>query len=181
MWVCKHCKKNFGFERPTEKANHTRHCSENPTRLASYVKIKDALDNRFADLYGELAEFDVVCYACKTTIVVKERAKQHPLKDKYFCSRNCANSSGGKAKAVKHHPDDIAKYTTVAFRYHKKECVVCGENRIVAVHHLNEDHSDNRPENLVPLCPTHHQYMHSRYKGLIETKVTEYIRQFAGD
>ena len=50
------------------------------------------------------------------------------------------------------------------------------ENNIVAVHHVNENHMDNRPENLVPLCPTHHQYMHSRHKVLIENVVEEYIK-----
>ena len=43
---------------------------------------------------------------------------------------------------------------------------------------MNEDHSDDRIENLVPLCPTHHQYMHSRYKSEILPKVEEYVEKF---
>jgi hypothetical protein len=60
----------------------------------------------------------------------------------------------------------------------QKECVVCGEDKVVAVHHMNEDHNDNRVENLVPLCPTHHTYMHSKYKAEILPVVEEYVRQF---
>lgn len=56
--------------------------------------------------------------------------------------------------------------------------MVCDEDKIVAVHHLNEDHTDNRIENLIPMCPTHHQYMHSRYKSEIQHIVDEYVKQF---
>jgi hypothetical protein len=28
------------------------------------------------------------------------------------------------------------------------------------VHHLNHNHDDNRPENLVALCPNHHRLVH---------------------
>lgn len=66
----------------------------------------------------------------------------------------------------------------ICFDNHAKECVVCGENKIVAVHHYNNIHEDNRPENLVPLCPTHHAYMHSKYKKLIKQKVDEYVQYY---
>ena len=55
---------------------------------------------------------------------------------------------------------------------------MCDEDKIVAVHHMNEDHSDNRPENLVPLCPTHHAYWHSKWRYLIEDKVRAYQEHF---
>lgn len=43
---------------------------------------------------------------------------------------------------------------------------------------MNEDHEDNRVENLVLLCPTHHTYMHIKYKTEILPVVEEYVRQF---
>lgn len=70
------------------------------------------------------------------------------------------------------------RHIGICFKNHAKECVVCGETKIVAVHHYNHDHEDNRPENLVPLCPTHHAYMHSRFKKLIEEKVRDYVQYF---
>lgn len=102
----------------------------------------------------------------------------HPIKERYFCSKSCANSTGGKAKAAKYHLYELAQYQTVCFRHHPKECVVCEEQNVVAVHHYNENHDDNRPENLVPLCPTHHIYMHSKHKYLIEDQVAEYVNNF---
>jgi len=71
-------------------------------------------------------------------------------------------------------------YRTLCFKHHKKECVVCGEDKIVAVHHYDHNHNNNNIENLIPLCPTHHQYMHSRHKDLIEKEVEEYVHNFAG-
>ena len=92
------------------------------------------------------------------------------------CSRACANTffksgeNNGNWKG--------SQYQTLCFTKHKKECIICKEDKIVAVHHMNEDHEDNRIENLIPLCPTHHQYMHSRYKEEILPKVEEYIEKF---
>jgi hypothetical protein len=57
--------------------------------------------------------------------------------------------------------------------------VVCGENKIVTVHHINENHNDHRKENLVPLCPTHHQYMHSRYKGEIQPFIDKFLEKIS--
>jgi hypothetical protein len=172
MWKCKYCLNEFDFIRTTDKGNHAKHCEKNPNRAASYAKLRDASDIRF----GEKKTFEVICESCDKPFNVIEREKLHPSREKYFCSRVCANSVGGKAKAKKYHYDEVAAYTTVAWRHHERECLVCGERNVVAVHHLNEVHSDNRPENLVPLCPTHHQYMHSKHKSLIESKVNEYVR-----
>lgn len=176
MWICKHCGNAFDYERTTEKANHARHCEFNPKKKESYSNISASLKRSYEDRLGPKVEFDVECQCCGSEFQVKEFEKQHPLKDKYFCSRSCANSEGGKAKAAKHHTDEVAKYTTVAWRHHEKRCIICGETKIVAVHHFDEDHHNNDPKNLIPMCPTHHQYMHSRYKSEILDQVVEYIK-----
>jgi hypothetical protein len=92
------------------------------------------------------------------------------------CSHSCANKHFRTGEL--HGNWKPEQYRTTCFSAHKKECVVCGENKIVAVHHLNEDHSDNRIENLIPLCPTHHQYWHSKYRPLIEGAVSLYIKEW---
>jgi hypothetical protein len=55
---------------------------------------------------------------------------------------------------------------------------VCNEKLIVAVHHFVGNKINNNPENLVPLCPTHHIYIHSKYKNLIIDVVVKYIENF---
>lgn len=179
MWNCKHCGNAFEYTRITEKANHSRWCSKNPNR-GDTENSKIARQAYLSDKFGEYKIFQVECGTCKNIFDVKEREKSFPSKEIYYCNRSCANSVGGKVKALKYHTDENAHYTTIAWRHHKKECVVCGEQNIVAVHHYNEIHADNRPENLVPLCPTHHQYIHSKYKHLVENIVENYVVNFTG-
>jgi hypothetical protein len=90
-------------------------------------------------------------------------------------------------KTIKYPKELVAKhvltntlgaYRSICWQHHKKECVVCKEDKIVTVHHMNEDHNDNRPENLVPLCPTHHQYLHSRYRKEIIDIVEDYVYKY---
>lgn len=89
------------------------------------------------------------------------------------CSRSCSNvffrsgENNGNWKAD--------RYRTTCFEYHKPICIVCGEDKIVAVHHLDENRKNNDPSNLIPLCPTHHQYVHSRYKKDVQPIIDEYI------
>lgn len=95
------------------------------------------------------------------------------------CSRSCSNSYFRTGEDNGNYKNDSkSKYSVICFRYHEKKCIICPEDRIVAVHHYNENHDDNRPENLVPMCPTHHQYMHSRYKDLIIEEVDKYLKEF---
>lgn len=178
MWECKHCNKSFDFIRTTDKANHGKHCPENPTREIAYKKARKRLQKLRFERFGDKKKFHVSCSNCETQFQVFEFEKSFPKKDKYFCSRKCSNSVGGKAK-VASLLDSELHYTTLAWRYHKKECIVCSEKNVVAVHHYNEKHDDDRPENLVPLCPTHHQYMHSKkFKSLIVETVDKYVRAF---
>lgn len=73
--------------------------------------------------------------------------------------------------------EDI-NYRNICFKYHKNECVICKENIMVHVHHMDENHDNNEPSNLIPLCATHHGYFHSPYKNLVEPKIIEYINDW---
>lgn len=53
-----------------------------------------------------------------------------------------------------------------------------GENKIVDLHHYDKDRENNSPENLIPLCPTHHQYVHSRYKDEVMGIIDDYRDNF---
>ncbi len=175
MWTCKHCNKEFDFTRTTYKANHSRHCDSNPKKQESYKLLKIKLAERIDKDFGPLTNYDVTCHTCNTDFIVEERSKSYPRKEKYFCSRSCANSTGGTARAIKHFPDEVAHYTTVCYRHHEKRCIVCGEDNIVSVHHNDHNHKNNDPKNLVPLCPTHHQYIHSRYRDEVQPIIDKYI------
>lgn len=87
-----------------------------------------------------------------------------------FCSHKCSNSF------EPHNP--ISSYKTICFKHHKHECVVCKENKIIDVHHYDHNHNNNDPKNLVPLCPTHHRYIHSRYSSEVKNIVDNYVNAF---
>lgn len=47
------------------------------------------------------------------------------------------------------------------FRKVTKECVICGFNKIVDVHHIDLNKQNNSPKNLIGICPNHHRMIHN--------------------
>lgn len=103
-------------------------------------------------------------------------------KKKVCCSYSCSNTyfRSGENNGMYKSCDLLGKnsYTTICFRHHQHKCCVCGEEKIVEVHHYDFNHTNNEPSNLVPLCPTHHQYIHSKYKDEIQHIVDDYRNNF---
>lgn len=112
-------------------------------------------------------EFGIPCVVCGEL--------RHPKRT--TCSRSCSNTY---FRSGKNHPNykglSTENYRKICFNHWKKECCLCGFNHIVEVHHLDENSDNHDPNNLVPLCPNHHQMWHSRHKNLIEENVLTYIR-----
>lgn len=97
-------------------------------------------------------------------------------KNQMTCSYSCSNTY---FRSGENHPKwKDSRYRTTCFLYHKKECIICGENKIVAVHHYDGNNKNNKPDNLIPLCPTHHQYWHSRYRPELINEILKYIDDF---
>ena len=125
---------------------------------------------------GNLKRHQLNCYLnpenLKKCPVCGEPIKNY--KTSKTCGYSCSNTyhrSGDKNPNWKQ-----SSYRTTCFKHHEKRCVVCGEDKIVTVHHMNENHQDNSPENLIPLCPTHHQYFHSRYRNEVLPIILDYIK-----
>ncbi len=112
-----------------------------------------------------------LCEICNTPI--KEYKKNTT------CSRGCANT---KFRSRENHPSwNGDSYRVICFQHHKSECVVCKEQLVVEVHHLDENHENNNPSNLIPLCPTHHRYIHSIHKHIVDAIVLEYIKNWSSN
>lgn len=144
--------------------------NNNKYHTESYKKKQSEKVDR---LYGPVIKHTKNCEACSKEFIWEGRGKTKAYKKARFCSRSCSSSVGGRIKNA-NLPDSERSYRAICFKYHKKECVVCGEDKIVAVHHYDHNHDNNNPENLVPLCPTHHQYVHSKYNYLVEDKIKKY-------
>lgn len=99
-------------------------------------------------------------------------------REKTTCSHSCSNTFYRSGSNNPNWKEESTQYRNKCFEFHKKECIICKEDKIVEVHHLDENRENNKIDNLVPLCPTHHKYLHSNYRYLIEDKVNEYIKDF---
>lgn len=112
------------------------------------------------------------CPVCNNMFKAQEGHKREKQTCSYACSnvyfRSGPDNGNWSEKA----------YRTTCFYFHEKKCVCCEEKRAVDVHHLDSNPTNNIPENLIPLCPTHHRYWHSKYKYLIEDKVKDYVNNY---
>jgi hypothetical protein len=73
---------------------------------------------------GKFKKYKVSCHKCNKEFEVEEREKLFPKKEKYFCSRSCANS-----------------LATANYDYAKKKlskCKKCNKELIVSIHSNNE-------------------------------------------
>lgn len=99
-------------------------------------------------------------------------------KEKTTCSPACANTY---FRSGENNPNFKGiTYRQVCFRYHNKECIICGEDLVVEVHHYDCNNKNNDPKNLIPLCPTHHKYIHGTRNNMYVIKecVDEYYNMY---
>lgn len=170
MWCCKHCKNNFNFISTSEKGNHTRWCEKNPNRISD--NLLKSIEKRMNNKFGNYKKYSVKCNNCDIVFDVNERENLFPSKEKYFCSRKCANSVGGKAKKEKY---GLTGYISIAKQYYEQKCIVCGFDELVDVHHIDENRNNNELKNLVFLCPNHHYLLHRKNSEKVKKAISEFI------
>lgn len=122
--------------------------------------------------YGPEKDHSKICESCQKPFIWFGRELTNKYRDARFCTVSCAHSRAD------YWAENATRYQTIAFNYHARKCVVCDEVRILDVHHLDENRANDNPSNLIPLCPTHHRYWHSRYKHLVEKQVLDYIEDW---
>ena len=117
--ICKYCGKLFENIEGKVFSNHVRWCDKNPKDRTKEFEIKNKkLKQNIINKEGEIKLFKVTCYKCGKEFQIEEREKFFPKKDKYFCSRKCANSRV-LTKDVK---EKISKSLIKNIRY----CQYCG-------------------------------------------------------
>ena len=47
------------------------------------------------------------------------------------------------------------------YRRTTKECVICGFDKMVDLHHIDKNKSNHSPKNLIGLCPNHHRMINN--------------------
>lgn len=92
--VCPYCNEVFENVEGRVFSNHVRWCKQNPVNYRSEEKIsniKKSMKRMYESKNGKIKEFEVICEKCKTKFIVYEPEFKFPLKEKYYCSRSCAN------------------------------------------------------------------------------------------
>lgn len=162
---CGHCRKPF------LKSLHSLIRQRRKGRRIFYCSLSCASTVNSGKASPRIKRETRVCPVCSTSFVIAANRL------KKTCSRGCSNTffrTGIRPTKASSH------YRVICFKWHKKRCIVCGEDKIVAVHHYDHNRRNNNPENLVPLCPTHHQYVHSKFASLVKLKIETYVRRFKG-
>lgn len=77
-----------------------------------------------------------------------------------FCSRACSSTRGKKGTS---RTQVMVRAREAAL---KETCECCGGTAKLAIHHVNENWRDNRPENLQTLCINCHQQWHGLHRKL---------------
>ena len=119
-------------------------------------------------LYGPIKEHAKECERCGKSFTFEARYKTKAYKEKKYCSRSCSNNRSDWWKG------NASRYRAICFQYHPKQCIICGFDKIVEVHHRDHNHNNNEPMNLIPLCPNHHQMLHSKWRNDVVLEVENY-------
>lgn len=77
------------------------------------------------------------------------------------CGKPCDNHTTKCSKCC----TDIMLYKT-PYRVYATPCVICGFE-YSDVHHIDGDHTNNDPANLISLCPNHHRLVHRGFLSLL--------------
>jgi hypothetical protein len=77
-----------------------------------------------------------------------------------FCSLSCANT---RTDLTKHG------YSWRARKHLKKKCEACSYARALQAHHIDQDKTNNEPENIQTLCKHCHDFWHTTAKRIGRT------------
>lgn len=106
-------------------------------------------------LYEE-THFECECALCHKKIVRLRSEIEGNKTGLFFCSQTCGN----RYKNLQIKRNDSAAYRRNAFEAYPHKCAICGwdaDERILEVHHIDENRENNKLENLAILCPICHK------------------------
>jgi predicted restriction endonuclease len=127
-------------------------------------------------MWGPIEKHNKTCECCKKEFIYEGRIKTKAYKLARFCSRSCANNRQNVWDKKPIMQNGIWRYRKIAINTHGEKCVVCGFDKVIEIHHIDEDRTNNTKENLVPLCPNHHTMIHrSKYVNEVKQEILNYL------
>lgn len=146
--ACNHCSKTFAAKPSWIKNGQGKFCSR-ACKVASSKTGKE-----------------LPCSTCGKAVYKSTKAINGSKSGKYFCSRSCQTKWRNVEFSQEKHPN----WKTGAFAYRSllsrqdtpKICSLCQTTdfRVLAVHHIDMNHSNNAIENLAWLCHNCHHLVH---------------------
>lgn len=138
---CDYCNKTFQltktiYNKRLKKNSHI-YCSQLCAQLARTTKQS------------------FICIKCGKSFL---RCPTRIQSNNIFCSKSCANSYNNRHK----RKETQNTYRRIAFEHYEHKCHVCGwcdDDRVLEVHHIDEDRTNNDVTNLIILCPICHSYI----------------------
>lgn len=139
----------------------------------------------------DFRKYEIITKECPVCNQTFETRKNHS-REQIVCSRGCSNTY---FRSGQDHPNYIdgnfvipdgwnkqigGEHRKICFQYWDHICAIpnCNWYRIIDVHHIDYNHENNDPKNLIPLCPNHHRLTDmSEYKFEINEVITKLIEE----
>ncbi len=108
----------------------------------------------------------VSCFMCNKEIYKTQKALKGSKSGKFFCGKSCQTKWRNSEFVGAKHANFItgkSSYKSVLSRANvEKICGLCAnkDKRVLAVHHVDENHFNNNIENLAWLCHNCHHLVH---------------------
>lgn len=109
----------------------------------------------------------VKCHICEKEVYRSQSSLEKSESGKYFCSKSCQTKWRNEEVFIgKNHSNwEHGKYTykrKILKSDKERICKMCKENdkRLLVVHHIDQDRTNNELSNLVWLCYNCHQLVH---------------------
>ncbi len=144
------------------------------------AQYKNKQNAKIDRMFGPIESHSKTCTRCGTEFAFVGRKNTKKYKNALYCSRSCSNSRQ-EWWNKKDNSFRSNSYRAIARRNYDLRCYVCGFDKIVAIHHIDENKKNNDPSNLIPLCPNHHEMCHSKWKAEIDPFLIKWKQRFVCD
>lgn len=139
---------------------HCNDCGYDWETIANYVVCNGVHQCPNCGLHAKSIENVFHCSNCGKEIY-RPNSKVKQNKSGYFyCSQQCGNEHKNKIRKDNGEWDHSNNYRRRALETYEHQCCICGWNedeRILEVHHIDENRENNDINNLCILCPTCHR------------------------
>ena len=178
MYKCKKC--DFEADSVSAIGNHSKweHNRDKQYTKCSHCNEKFQL--------GTVKKHELGCMFNPTNYTECKECGCHIRKELKFCNSSCSakyNNRVGKTGYKRMinenngihpnvNPDKEPSYRKICFEKYEPKCIICGWDKSVDVHHIDNDHNNDNVKNLVPLCQNHHQLTRmNEYKDDINKQI----------